>query len=236
VDLDHAGLMVAAGPLLARGRDADIYAFGDTSVLKRDRHGRSLAGEAAVLSHVHRWGAPVPAVHDVTDDGELVMERVYGPSLLADLRTRPWRLRAAARTLAQLHAAVHHIPPPPGVGPSGLPGDQLLHLDLHPMNILLADDGPVLIDWTNVRTGPGSADLAMTWIIMATADIDAPRPVRALFAPFRRGLVKAFLSEVDRESAEAVLPAVAEWKLADPNILPIEVERLRHLCDRYLAR
>ena len=77
------------------------------------------------------------------DEG-LVLELVDGPTMLADLGRRPWRLARHARTLAELHARLHKVP---------YEGERLLHLDLHPDNVLLSARGPVVIDWTNARAG-----------------------------------------------------------------------------------
>jgi hypothetical protein len=61
------------------------------------------------------------------------------------LTRRPWTLRHHARLLADLHALVHAVPvlgwlrAPFGTGPA------LLHP--HPANVILAADGPCLIDW-----------------------------------------------------------------------------------------
>jgi aminoglycoside phosphotransferase (APT) family kinase protein len=224
--------VVDHGPLLARGRDADIYDLGAGLVLRRARDGRSLAGEAAVMAHAHGWGVPVPAVHEVTGDGAIVMDRIAGPLLLDQLSSRPWRLGAAARTLVELHAAVHRVPAPPGVRASGLSGDRLLHLDLHPLNVVLSADGPVLIDWSNARAGPPAADLAMTWILLATGTVGGPWPVRAATAVFRRRMVASFLAGVDRSGAAATLPEVARWRLADPNVTAAEAAQVRSLTRR----
>jgi aminoglycoside phosphotransferase (APT) family kinase protein len=45
----------------------------------------------------------------------------------------------------------------------------VLHLDLHPANVMLTGGGPVVIDWTNARVGPAGADVAMAYLIMGSA-------------------------------------------------------------------
>ncbi|HEY2430109.1 MAG TPA: hypothetical protein VGI06_14320, partial [Acidimicrobiales bacterium] len=57
------------GEVIASGRDAEIFAYGPGLVLRRARGGRSLAAEARVMEHARRGGFPVPAVHEVADDG-----------------------------------------------------------------------------------------------------------------------------------------------------------------------
>lgn len=76
------------------------------------------------MEHARAYGFPVPQVLDVRDDA-LVLERIDGPTMLVDLRRRPWGITRAARTLAELHARLHEIP---------FEGERLLHLDLHPDN------------------------------------------------------------------------------------------------------
>jgi len=101
------------GPLIGRGRTAELYAWGEGRVLKLfydwcppdwAKH------EADVVRIVGRTGLPMPKLIDVAEivgRQGLVYERVDGPSMLESFKTRPWRLRGHARELAGLHAAVH---------------------------------------------------------------------------------------------------------------------------------
>jgi len=70
------------GPLLASGRDADLFEYSHGSVLRRSRAGRSLAKEARSMDYFHSQGYPVPTIEELSADGlELVMERVEGRSM-----------------------------------------------------------------------------------------------------------------------------------------------------------
>jgi aminoglycoside phosphotransferase (APT) family kinase protein len=212
--------------VLARGREADIVAAGDGRVLRRyhgDPGGRP-AREAAIMRHVRARGYPVPEVHEQRPDA-LVLERIDGPTMADDALRRPWRLRRHARTLADLHRRLHAIEPPAGL-PSAGDGRALLHLDLHPENVLLAGDGPRVIDWTNARAGPPALDVALTWVILATVRLDsaAARAARDLF-------VRAFLASFDRAAVRQALPAAVERRLADPNLSTPERDDVR----RFLA-
>src|SRR5215469_6841956 len=107
------------GPLLASGREADIFECGPDLVLRRSRAGRSLADEARIMAYLHDAGYPVPRVDDISNDGlDLVIERVDGPSMVALLSGRPWAFWRLARQLADLHARLHDIAAPEFLHPS----------------------------------------------------------------------------------------------------------------------
>jgi tRNA A-37 threonylcarbamoyl transferase component Bud32 len=66
------------------------------------------------LEHARGHGYPVPRVWEVRDDA-LVLDRIDGPTMLDELRRRPWSLRRHTRLLAQLHERLHEIPAPEGL-------------------------------------------------------------------------------------------------------------------------
>jgi hypothetical protein len=84
----------------------------------------------------------------------------------------------------------------------------------------------VLLDWTNARAGAADADVALTWLVMAAADLGARRVLanigRAMF-------LRAFLGHFDIARVRAVLPAVAKWKCEDRNMRPHEIAAMRRL-------
>jgi hypothetical protein len=96
------------------------------------------------------------------------------------------------------------------------------------MNVLLPAGGPILIDWSKARSGPASAELAMTWLLLASGAVGGPPwPMRTVASLFRRRMVAAFLARVDQEAVAATLPEVARWRLADPTVGPAEAARVR---------
>ena len=97
--------------------------------------------------------------------------------MLDDLGARPWRVVAQARLLATLQRTVNALRSPPWLPRRiGVPdGGVLTHLDLHPMNVLLSPDGPVIIDWTNAASGDGSFDAAMSFLLMSTFETSGAR-------------------------------------------------------------
>ena len=195
---------------LGAGRVSSVHAFDGGRVL---RLGGRPEHEALVMSHARSHGYPVPAVHEVRPDG-LVLERIEGPTMLDDLRRRPWRLRAHALLLAVLHERLHAIP---------YEDASLLHLDLHPDNVLLSRSGPVVIDWTNAEAGEPALDVALTWTILATSGGRVGR----LFG-------RLFVAAFDRGEILRSLPDAAAYRAADPNVTEPERAAVRAMLAREL--
>jgi Ser/Thr protein kinase RdoA (MazF antagonist) len=57
--------------------------------------------------------------------------------MFADLRRRPWTLAARARSLSELLLHLHEIEAPAALPAAGA-SDRVLHLDLHPQNVILS--------------------------------------------------------------------------------------------------
>ena len=214
------------GPMIASGRDCYIYAAGTAKVVRRARDGRSLEREASVMRHARRNGFPAPEVFDA-DGSDILMERVDGPTLMQDAFRRPWRLRHHARLLIDLLGQLATVPAPGWLpAAQGCMGRSLLHLDLHPLNVLVGADGPRVIDWANASRGAPGADLANTWLTMATAPMTGP--VRRAG---RRLMLRTFLEGIDREAARPYLAAMAQRRRADRYVSDAE----RATIDRLVA-
>lgn len=225
--------MTDPGPLVAAGRDADIFALGEGLVLRRARGGRSLRAEAEVMEYVRRQGYPVPAVDRLSDDGtELVMERVEGPSMATALGRRPWTLRRTGSLLGDLHRRLHEIPAPAGLrgAPVGS-GTSLVHLDLHPLNVLMTPKGPVVIDWANAAVGDAALDVAITWVLMKAGEIPGGRVRAAVMGWGREAVIGGFLAGFDLAPVRAVMAAVVEWKATDPHMSELERRRMRAVAE-----
>ncbi|GAC1598812.1 MAG: hypothetical protein NVS3B21_24670 [Acidimicrobiales bacterium] len=212
--------MSAGAKLIASGRDADIYEAGQGLVARRSRDGRSLAHEAKIMDYVRSQGFPVPAVDGISDDGtELVMERLYGVSMLDGLVHRPWRLRRTGALLADLHKRLHRIAAPEWLpaAPSGT-GEQVVHLDLHPLNVMMTARGPFVIDWANAARGDPHVDVALTWLLLAAGTVPGGRVAARLVAVGRSAVLRGFLGGCDRVAAAGCLDEVVEWKSRDANV------------------
>lgn len=180
-------------------------------------------------------GLPVPEVFDVAGP-DLVLERVEGPTMAAALVRRPWTLAAQARLLAEVHRAVHEVPAPdwlpgPFDGSAAGGGTALLHLDLHPENVLLTATGPVVIDWTNAARGPAEADVADAWLVMSVGSVPGSRLQAAVVGAAQGTFARLFRRAVGLDLA-AALPAAATRRLADANLGDRERSRIEWLARR----
>jgi aminoglycoside phosphotransferase (APT) family kinase protein len=237
------------GTLVGAGRSADVYDVGGGRVLRRYRDGRRpawVAREAEVMAHARAHGAPVPEVFDVTGS-DIVMERAVGPTMLEALGGGVASIREQAGLLARLHAVVHNVPaldwlPAPfgdgsgdgareasgdgdGDGDGDGAGQVLLHRDLHPLNVILTGDGPLIIDWEGAARGPALADVAMSWVVIAFSEVPGRETVAAVIRQIQDEFGREFLraaGPVDRRWLEAAM----RLRLDDRHLLPPERERL----------
>ena len=218
--------MKPIGPKLAEGRDSEIFEHGDGRVLRVARDGRSLVAEAEVMRYVRAHDYPCPEVFDA-GEGYLVMERLDGPTMLDHVGRLPFPLRRSGRLLAELHERLHRIPAPPGAPSAPLPGDRLVHRDLHPMNVMMTSAGPMVIDWSNAAAGDPAYDLADTWVLFACGTPPMSGIDRVIVPIGRRVLMRAFLRGVDTAAARRAIPAVVEHRLTDRNMSADEHARMR---------
>jgi aminoglycoside phosphotransferase (APT) family kinase protein len=216
------------GPKIAEGRDSEIFDHGPGKVLRLARDGRSLVREAEVMRYAHGRRYPVPEVYDA-GDGYLVMARVDGPTMIDAALRRPTRIGGYGRLLARLHEQLHAIEAPDGLPAVPVSGDRLLHRDLHPLNVLLSADGPVVIDWANAAKGDPAYDVADTWVLFATAEAPGGPLQRAVAALGRRTFLRHVRGSVDTEAARRVIPAAVENRLVDRNMTDAEKHRLRRM-------
>jgi tRNA A-37 threonylcarbamoyl transferase component Bud32 len=179
-----------------------------------------MAHEARIMEYVRARGYPVPAVQEVSDDGlRLVMQRIDGLNMVDTLVKRPWAVRHYGRLLADLHHSLHALSTPEWLPASAIgEGNRIVHLDLHPLNVIMSPTGPVVIDWTNARRGDPATDLALTWVLLEAGSVSTNRVVGAVLGRARRLLTDAFLGSVDAADLERSLRSVVTWKVHDPNM------------------
>jgi aminoglycoside phosphotransferase (APT) family kinase protein len=223
--------MDSPGELIASGRDSDIFGVGNGKVLRRSRNGRSQTLESKTMEYVRDRGYPVPEVFSLSDDGlDMVMARIEGPTMVQAASAQPWKLRRFGRELAELHQALHRLEAPAWLpaAPCGS-GDRLLHMDFHPLNIILSSDGPVVVDWTRASRGDPAVDVAATWVLLASGEINDSRLEALIVSVGRKALLNAYLKVFSDSGVASVLSDVVEWKSQDSNMSASEISRMRGL-------
>ncbi len=102
-----------AKQLIARGRTAEVYAWGSGQVLKLfyPSVGRvAVEYEQRLAQTVVAAGVKTPAVGEIVElEGRLglVYQRVEARSMLREMMAKPWAIRRLAYQFAELQAAMH---------------------------------------------------------------------------------------------------------------------------------
>ncbi len=196
-----------------------------------------MTSEARVMEYVRAQGYPVPVIDEISDDGlDIVMERIEGLDMVATMSKRPWTIPRQGRVLAELHVQLHGLSAPDWLreAPVGR-GDRLVHLDLHPLNVIIGPRGPAVIDWANASRGDPVTDVALAWVLMAAGSVPTGWLIGAVLGRARSALVKNFLSSFDRDLLRRSLRDVVAWKVGDPHMSAEEqaaMWRLVHEAER----
>ena len=167
-------------------RDHRQYAL---RVFRADQR-RVLDRELIALRAAAAAGLPVPRVYAigcVEERPALLLEWCAGQPLAAAVRAQPAAILALGHGFGRLHARLHRVPAPPGLRTTwidwGGPIDaalrqrllaqteprrpNLLHMDWHPLNVLVEHGRPTaILDWTNAHGGDPRADVARTLTIL----------------------------------------------------------------------
>jgi Ser/Thr protein kinase RdoA (MazF antagonist) len=224
-----------AAELVGSGRSADVFEHGAGEVLRRYRRPRDTEREVAAMQHARSHGFPAPAARALNDT-EIVMERLSGPTMLDDLGRRPWLISQHAVTLARLHDRLHAIRAPSWLGAPLGEGDALLHLDLHPDNVVITPAGPAVIDWPNAARGPGASDVAHTWVVLACSLPADGLYRRALSRAGRSAFLYFFLRRFDRDELLERIEAAGAYRLSNRTLPHSELDATRKLLDRLASR
>ncbi|MBW8703818.1 hypothetical protein MBT84_29915 [Streptomyces sp. MBT84] len=195
------------GRLLGSGRTADVYEIDGAWVLRRYRDGWcDAAAEAAVMDHVRGHGCPAPGVRTATR-GDLEMERLSGPTMPEAMLQGRLGPQEAGELPARLLRDLHALP----ARDSSDPAVRVLHLDLHPLDVIMTAEGPKVIDRATAEEGAPGLDRGMSAVILAqVAVVGEPRVdgVRALPAAMPAGqrgtsaLTEECLTQALRRRAE----------------------------------
>jgi aminoglycoside phosphotransferase (APT) family kinase protein len=184
------------GPLLAEGRTAEIYAWEDGKVIKlfREWVPRGNAEyEARLARLVHASGMPVPAVGDLIEvkgRPALIYERVEGRLLMDNLERQ------------RLQRKIQDGPLPENLKEASLQAlaslpddDRLCHGDFHPGNVLVNEQGSVVIDWIDASKGHPMGDVARTWVLARFSGLNESNPLqRWLTGWMRERFISLYLS------------------------------------------
>jgi aminoglycoside phosphotransferase (APT) family kinase protein len=158
-----------------------------------------------------------------------VWERVEGPSLWQQVVERPDRSAEIGRTLADVQLALFELVPPvtlpdqrdrltskirwsaanldPSLGlalellPARTGTQRLCHGDLHPSNVILSEEGPVLVDWFDASRGDRVADVARSSLTLlgdgATTPTHLPGSDRRTLAALTQAYVSRLQESLD---------------------------------------
>ena len=202
-----AAIEPAAGG--ASGSAWMVRAAGATYAMRLSDAGPMAESRVAAMAAARAAGLPAPELlaRATLGGGEaLLLSWLPGVTLMEVIRTEPSDAPLWGRRMGELQARLHRAPAPPGVidlladdtrpfragmeGGRPLPsGDSLLHLDCHPLNLLVdRDAGEIcgVVDWDNARRGHPWLDLARTMSILTLdpAVADAPSEVRGVVPAF----------------------------------------------------
>jgi aminoglycoside phosphotransferase (APT) family kinase protein len=196
--------------LLGSGRGSDVYEIDEAWVLRHDREGYADGlAEAALMERLRAHGYPVPRVRLAESSrSELVMERLYGPTMLEAFVAGRIDAHEAGQTLARLLRQLHAVP------------GRVVHLDLHPENVMLTPDGPYVIDWANAEEGDPGLDWGMSAVILAQVALADEQ-----FAAPARAMLVALLADPS-DLTEDGLTEARRRRAANPTMSVREVEVL----------
>ena len=177
-------------------------------------------------------GYPVPEVHDVRANGsEIIIQRIDGPLMMEPMAKRPWTIPRYASLLADLHDQLHEIPAPDWLGQSSDGGDRLVHLDLHPLNVLLSagPGGDRLVERSprrgveRCRAHVCAVDLPTYAWTACSADRRTART---------RGPGSAVCPALPRPGLTERIAVAADLKTLDQHMMPDEIANLHRLAHR----
>jgi aminoglycoside phosphotransferase (APT) family kinase protein len=91
----------------------------------------------------------------------------------------------------------------------------LCHGDMHPFNLLVAEDGALtVLDWSAAMLAPGTYDLGFTSLMLAEPPLVVPGPLRAVVRRAGRSLSRRFIRAYESASGVSVDPGALEWHQA----------------------
>lgn len=120
------------------------------------------------MAYAASKGFPAPVVY-AAGGTDMVMERLEGPTMAQAALAGDMSLIECGTMLADLLRRLHEMP----ARTRPEPRRSIVHLDLHPENVIMAAAGPVVIDWRNAGDGDADLDTAMSALILAQVAINS---------------------------------------------------------------
>lgn len=190
--------------MIGKGMTAEVYEWGKDRVLKLFNKGFNIERinhEAEVGFRVNQAGIPSPASYGMIDvDGRkgIILQRIFGRSILKHVETEPWMTSYYAKQMADLHFKIHNhtvkqLPDQKEIIATAIKesaeilgdkeirilayldklpmGTSVCHGDLHFENIIISENGLVAIDWMNAYRGNALGDVARTCLSISSPAI-----------------------------------------------------------------
>lgn len=165
-----------------------------------------IESEFNINKSIQDFEIPIPSVFEIIkieNRSGIIYERVPGNSLLEEFISTPEKTENIGCLLAKYHFDFHkikakhliplHVRLSKGIEKNELlteqkrfisqvlanlpEGDNLLHMDYHPGQILQSDQGEFILDWGAACKGNPLADVASTVVLLRIAEIHTPRTI-----------------------------------------------------------
>ena len=210
-----------------------------------------IAYEAKIHGVIQKHFASTPKLlGEIEIDGRkgLILERIEGPNMRDEMLGHLLKAPKMVRTFAKLHTAVHKSVIPEFIPVKArlkrgidlieplsqeskakllkqldsLPDKKnLVHFDYHPGQIIVAPDGPVVIDWVTAGQGDPAADVARTIITIKFFSVPEEKFfTRLAIDLFVRWYCWSYPRQMCQLNPEISMEAVQAW------MVPIAAARL----------
>ena len=205
---------------------------------------REAEQEAACASIAHDAGVNTPAVIDtiiIENRQGIIFERVHGVTMLEAVMANPQQLISYAHLLAELQVDMHTrtaskmplqcqrlqhgIQSLSGLAEEIkvalledlnelLDDNAICHGDLHPENILLTAEEPVIIDWVDATQGSPLVDVARSALLLRAGDLPPSMNERRRqkIAEMRYLFYEAYLEHYTQMQSTS-RKAITRWEL-----------------------